>query len=113
MSAAQLNHRAGGSMKLGFIGTGALTSAIVTGIRSVAGDPTPIIVSPRSEKIAADLASRYRDVQVAADNQAVLDACDTVMLAVRLQIAPEVLSGLRFRPSYHLISLIATVSRED
>lgn len=100
-------------MKLGFIGTGALTSAIVTGIKSVALDPVPILVSPRSEKIAAALASRFPDVRIAADNQAVLDECDAVMLAVRPQVAREVLSALRFRPDHHVISLIATVSRED
>ena len=100
-------------MKLGFIGTGALTSAIVTGLKSVAKNPTPVLLSPRSESISADLAARYPDVRVAADNQAVLDGCDTVMLGVRPQVAHEVLSGLRFRRDHHVVSLIATVSREE
>jgi pyrroline-5-carboxylate reductase len=100
-------------MKLGFIGTGALTAAIVTGLKSFANNPAPIVVSPRNEGIAASLASRFADVRVAADNQAVLDACDTVILAVRPQVARDVLSSLRFHPNHHVISLIATVSRED
>lgn len=100
-------------MKLGFIGTGALTAAIVTGFKSYADNPAPIVVSPRNEAIAAGLALRFADVRVAADNQGVLDGCDTVMLAVRPQIASEVLSALRFSPDHHVISLIATVSRED
>lgn len=100
-------------MKLGFIGTGALTSAIVTGLKSVPGNSVSVFLSPRNEEIAAGLASRYFDVQVAADNQAVLDHCDTVMLAVRPQIARDVLSELRFRPDHHVVSLIATLSRED
>ena len=99
-------------MKLGFIGTGALASAIVTGLKSVADNDVPVHLSPRNEAIAADLASRFPDVRVAADNQAVLDACDTIMLAVRPQIAHDVLSGLRFRPDHRIISLIATLSRE-
>lgn len=100
-------------MKLGFIGTGALTSAIVTGLKSVADDSVSVVLSPRNEEIAAGLASRYRDVRVAHDNQAVLDGCDTVMLAVRPQIAHEVLPQLRFRRDHHVVSLIATLSRED
>ncbi|WP_246479566.1 NAD(P)-binding domain-containing protein [Kaustia mangrovi] len=72
-------------MTLGFIGTGALTSAIVTGLRSLEESPLPVLLSPRNRDIAADLASRHSDVRVAADNQAVLDGCDTVMLAVRLR----------------------------
>ena len=100
-------------MKLGFIGTGALTSAIVTGLKSVADNSVSVLLSPRNEAIAASLASRYSDVRVAADNQAVLDNCDTIMLAVRPQIARDVLPELQFRRSHHLVSLIATLSRED
>src|SRR5438552_13200263 len=74
-------------MKLGFIGTGALTSAIVTGLKSDPAASVSILLSPRNEHIAATLASRYTDVRVATDNQAVLDHCDTIMLAVRPQVA--------------------------
>jgi pyrroline-5-carboxylate reductase len=100
-------------MKLGFIGTGAITSAIVTGLKSVADNSASVLLSPRSEAIAASLASRYPDVRVAADNQAVLDKCDIVMLAVRPQIAPDVLPGLRFRRDHHLVCLIPTLSHAD
>lgn len=99
-------------MKLGFIGTGALTSAIVTGIRSAMDNSVSVVLSPRNEDIAVGLASRYPDVRVAPDNQAVLDSCDTVMLAVRPQIAHDVLPELRFRRDHHVVSLIATLSRE-
>lgn len=100
-------------MKLGFIGTGALTSAIVTGLKSVPGAAVPVLLSPRNEEIAASLASRYPDVRVASDNQAVLDNCDTIMLAVRPQVAHDVLQELRFRPDHRVVSLIATLSREE
>lgn len=100
-------------MKLGFIGTGALTAAIVTGLESTSHDIDSILVSPRNAAISADLASRYRDVTVAADNQAVLDGCDMVMLAVRPQVARDVIAPLQFRPDHHVVSLIAAVSLED
>jgi pyrroline-5-carboxylate reductase len=94
---------------LGFIGTGALTSAIVTGLRSLPDIGVPVVLSPRNADIAADLASRFSGVRVGADNQAVLDDCDTVMLAVRPQVARDVLSELRFRHDHEVVSLIATV----
>jgi len=100
-------------MKLGFVGTGALSAAIVTGLKSLPGETTPVVISPRNEAIAADLAARYPDVRVAVDNQAVLDQSDTVMLAVRPQIAREVLGELRFRKDHHVVSLIATIPREE
>lgn len=100
-------------MTLGFIGTGALTSAIVTGLKSFGDDATPVLVSPRNEEIAAALAARFPDVRVAADNQAVLDGCETVMLGVRPQIAHEVLSQLQFRRHHNVVSLIATLSLDE
>lgn len=53
-------------MKLGFIGTGALTAAIVAGLKSVADNSVSVVLSPRNEEIAAGLAARYADVRIAA-----------------------------------------------
>jgi pyrroline-5-carboxylate reductase len=103
----------GDAMKLGFIGTGALTAAIVTGLKSQADEPAAIILSPRNADIAAGLVSRFPDVRVAAGNQAVLDRCDTVFLAVRPQVAHAVLADLRFRRDHHVVSLIATLSGKE
>jgi pyrroline-5-carboxylate reductase len=100
-------------MNIGFIGTGALTSAIVTGLAAATGGAVSVLLSPRNAEISARLADRYPGVRVAADNQAVLDHCDTIMLAVRPQVALEVLSPLRFRQDHHVVSLIATLSRAD
>jgi pyrroline-5-carboxylate reductase len=93
--------------RLGFVGSGAITSAIVTGLCSEGGAPYEICVSPRNAEVAAELASRYEQVRVAASNQAVLDESEIVVLAVRPQIAEAVLADLRFRPDHHVISLVA------
>ena len=100
-------------MKLGFVGTGALTSAIVTGLKSLADDGSSIVVSPRNREIAESLAARFADVRVAASNQDVLDSSDTVVLAVRPQVARAVLSELTFRPDHEIVTLIATVTVEE
>jgi pyrroline-5-carboxylate reductase len=96
-------------MRIGFVGTGTITAAIVDGLRA-AGNDTPILLSPRSAETAAALAARHADVRVADSNQAVLDGSDLVVLAVRPQVADEVLPALRFRPDHHVLSVIATVS---
>ena len=95
--------------RLGFIGTGTITEAIVTGIVSRAEPSPEIIVSPRSEKIAARLATLSAQVTVAADNQHVVDAADMLFLAVRPNVAEEVIRALRFRPGQQVVSLIATI----
>lgn len=92
-------------MNLGFLGTGTITSSIVTGLQS-AVCAHPVRVSPRNAQVAADLARRFPAVSIAASNQAVLDASDVVVLAVRPQVARSVLSELRFRPAHHVISLV-------
>ena len=67
-------------------------------------------LSPRNEQAAADLASRFEGVSVAPSNQDVLDNSDTIVLAVRPQIARSVISELRFRPDHNVISAVATLS---
>lgn len=99
-------------MRLGFVGTGAITSAIVTGLNAAGGGDT-ILVSPRNEETAAALAAKFPDVTVAASNQAVLDRSDVVMLAIRPQVATEVLSELQFRVDHHVISLMAIIPLEQ
>ena len=93
---------------LGFVGTGTIAAAMIEGLALSGSEP--IIVSPRNADIAADLAARFPNVTIAADNQAVVDASDMVVLSVRPQIADEVLRPLTFRPDQHVLSLIATIS---
>ena len=99
-------------MKLGFVGTGAITSAIVTGLNASDAGRDTILVSPRNAQAAAALAAKFPNVAVAASNQAVLDGSDVVMLAVRPQVAVEVLSDLKFRPDHQVISLMAITPLE-
>lgn len=94
-------------MKLGFIGTGTITAHIVRGLKSSPLADWSVILSPRNESVAQSLAETLDGVTVAADNQAVVDAADTVVLAVRPQVAEAVLRPLRIRPDQPVISLIA------
>lgn len=94
-------------MTIGFIGTGAITSAIVTGL-SLEGGPRPAIrLSPRNAASAASLASRFGNVSVCPSNQEVVDSSQTLVLAVRPQVAEEVLSQVHFSSGQNVISLIA------
>lgn len=97
---------------LGFVGTGTITAAIVTGLCTDPAQPYSICVSPRNAAVAASLAARFDHVRVGASNQDVIDASDVVFLAVRPQIAAEILAPLRFAPEKRIISLIATFSRQ-
>jgi pyrroline-5-carboxylate reductase len=93
-------------MRLGFIGTGTIAAAMVEGL---GGDA---VLSPRGAAVAADLAARLPGVTVADTNQAVVDQCDVVVLAVRPQVAEAVVRALRFREGQKALSLIAATSGE-
>jgi len=96
-------------MTLGIIGVGTIAAAVVEGLQSSSAG-CPIVLSPRNEHRAAILASKFAEVQVAPTNQAVLDASETVIIAVRPQIAHAVLSELRFHPNHRVVSLIPAVT---
>ncbi len=98
-------------MNLGFIGTGEIAVAMVTGFCTAEPRPERITVSPRNADkaaaLAAALAAAFPEVEVAADNQAVVEASDWLVLAVLPLVAEEVLASLRFRPDQKVVSVLA------
>ncbi|UXN64145.1 pyrroline-5-carboxylate reductase [Phyllobacterium sp. A18/5-2] len=99
-------------MKLGFVGTGAITEAVVTGLMKSRTNISAVTVSPRSAHVASRLAGKFPLVRVGVDNQDVVDSADIVFLAVRPQIAEEVVKSLRFREQQQVVSFIAAVQIE-
>ncbi len=101
-------------MNLGFIGAGAITEAVVTGLceagmREAGQRVLSILLSPRNRERSRKLSERHVAVEVAADNQQVVDRSELVFLAVRPQVAESVLAALKFRPQQHVVSFIATL----
>jgi pyrroline-5-carboxylate reductase len=97
-------------MRLGFIGTGEITSSIVTGLSSPGVTAHSICLSPRNAAISSGLAARFQGVSVAACNQEVLNHSDINVIAVRPSSARDVLAELRFRPDHQVISLVSGLS---
>jgi pyrroline-5-carboxylate reductase len=96
-------------MKIGILGTGTITSAVVEGI---AADGHHITVSERSRARSADLAARFGNV-TAADNQTVVDISEVVFLGLMAEQAAEILSALVFRPEQQVITLMAGATLEE
>ncbi|SDD67774.1 pyrroline-5-carboxylate reductase [Paracoccus isoporae] len=99
-------------MKIGFIGTGEITQAIVTGLMASDYPVEEVILSPRSKAVSARLAQAHDRVSVADSNQHVVDQAELLFLSVRPQIAGEVLRALDFRADQRIVSLIATIPDE-
>ena len=96
-------------MVYGVLGVGAIGAAIVTGLCENVDDAPQVLLSPRNAGIAAGLTQRFATVDVAADNQAVVDGATVVILCVRPQVAATVLAELRFPADRVVISAMAGV----
>jgi pyrroline-5-carboxylate reductase len=97
--------------KIGFIGTGAITDAMVRGLLAAPAAVAQVMVSTRNAEISAKLAADFPAVLVSDNNQAIVDGCDTVVLAIRPQIAEEVIRPLRFQSGQRVLSVVAATGR--
>jgi pyrroline-5-carboxylate reductase len=97
---------------LGFVGVGTIAEALINGMCAGGEQRASFLLSPRNETIAKRLAENYPFARVATDNQAVVNGSDIVFLAVRPQVAADVLGVLKFRPDQTIVSLIATFDAE-
>ena len=96
---------------VGVLGVGSLAGAVVEGLCDGVDDPPRVVLSPRGAATAARLAATYPTVRVAADNQAVLDDCDTVLVCLRERDA-GVLATLTWREEQCVVSATAGLSAD-
>jgi pyrroline-5-carboxylate reductase len=96
--------------RIGIIGVGHLAGYPVRGLRRA--DPEiEIVLSPRNVVMSAKLAARYGAI-VAADNQAVADSADLVILATRPEEACPACQAIDFRPKQTVVSVAAGLRLE-
>jgi pyrroline-5-carboxylate reductase len=96
----------------GVLGVGALASAIVTGLCEGIADPPRILLSPRNQDTSAELATRFPTVEVAADNQAVLDRSALVIVTLR-RVHADLLGDLTWRADHVVVSATAGLPLTD
>jgi len=93
----------------GIIGIGELGASLVNGIyRSEA--PVTLCLSPRGESRVRELAARF-PVMVGADNQAVVDSADHIILAARPDQIVDVAGVLNFRAGQVVVSVAAALKQ--
>ena len=97
-------------MKLGFIGTGKITSSVVTGICGSKISFKKIILSPRNRSIARNLKRKFKKVVIAKNNQEIINSCNWIFLAVTPNVGEKIIKHLKFKSSQSVISFISTMS---
>jgi pyrroline-5-carboxylate reductase len=97
-------------MKLGFIGTGKITSSVVTGICNSKIKYNQIIISPRNKKIAQSLKKKFQKIKISKTNQEIIDNSEWIFLSVTPIVGEKIIKHLRFRSNQKVISFISTIT---
>lgn len=97
-------------MKLGVIGTGVITGAIVRGLLMTDFPVENIIVSARSREGSFRLREMLAGIRVCGVMREIMERAEMLSLAIRPPQTRDVLQPLTFRPVRQVVSLGATVS---
>jgi len=97
-------------MKLGFIGTGKITSSVITGICNSKIKYNQIIISPRNKKIAQSLKKKFQKIKISKTNQEIIDNSEWIFLSVTPIVGEKIIKHLRFRSNQKVISFISTIT---
>ena len=97
-------------MKLGFIGTGNISSDVITGICNSKISFKRIVVSPRNKQKAQKLKKKFKRVSIAKSNQDVIDKSDWVFLGVLPKVGEKILPRLNFKTNQTIVSFISTIN---
>ena len=97
-------------MNLGFIGTGKITSSVVTGICRSKISFKKIVLSRRNKNVAKKLKRQFRKVSIAKNNQEIVNSCNWVFLAVTPTVGQKIIKNLKFKSSQTIVSFISTMT---
>ena len=100
-------------MKLGFIGTGKITSSVITGICYSKINYKKIFISSRNSLVAKRLKKKFKKIFIEKDNQKIVENCDWIFLAVTPNVGQKIIKNLRFRSSQTIISFISTINLSE
>tara|TARA_A100001015_G_scaffold307908_1_gene404616 strand:- start:231 stop:989 length:759 start_codon:yes stop_codon:yes gene_type:complete len=99
-------------MKIGFLGTGHITSSVIQGIFKSNLRINKIYVSPRNKSISKKLSKKFKKVSIAKNNQELINLTNWVFLAVTPKVAHKILKTLVFKKNQKIISFISTINIE-
>ena len=98
-------------MKLGFIGTGNISSDVITGICKSKLSFKKIIISKRNKKKSQFLKKKFKNkIIIARNNQDVIDNSDWIFLGVLPKVGEKILPDLKFKSNQTLVSFMSTVN---
>ena len=97
-------------MNIGFIGTGTISSAVITGIFKSNIAYKKIIISPRNKKKARELKKKFNSIKIAKNNQEIINSCNWIFLSITPKVGKKIIDKLNFKASQTIISFISTIT---
>ena len=97
-------------MNLGFIGTGKISSSVITGICNSSIKYNKIIISFRNKNISKSLKKKFKKIVIEKNNQKIVDKCNWIFLAVTPTVGEKMIKDLKFRSKQTIISFISTIT---
>ena len=84
-------------MILGFIRTGKIASSVITGICKSKISYKKIIISPRNKNIARNLKKNFKKIEIARNNQQLVNKSDWIFLSVTPDVGEKIIKNLKFK----------------
>ena len=100
-------------MKIGFIGTGKITTSVITGLFRSKANLKQILISERSKKNSRALAKRLKQVKVVKDNQEIINRSNWGCLGGSSNGCKKILQDLKFKKGQTVISFVSTLNMKD
>lgn len=94
-------------IRLGFIGTGAITTALVTGLCTAEKVADTILISPRNREKSELLQKRFSQVAIGQNNQDVVDNSDILVLAFLPGDLAGIVNPLEVRDEQIIVNLLS------
>ena len=97
-------------MKLGFIGTGKISSSVITGICNSSIRYSKIYTSSRNKKISRKLKKKFKKIVIEKDNQKIINNSNWIFLAVTPTVGEKIIKNLKFKSNQTIVSFISTIT---
>ena len=97
-------------MKIGFIGTGKIASAVIEGIIKSQSKVNEIIISKRNNKISKNLKKKSKKITIYNDNQKIINKSKWVFLSVTPTVGEKIIKDLKFKSNQIIVSFISTIT---
>jgi len=97
-------------MNIGFIGTGKIASAVITGIFKSNIVYKKITISSRNKETAKKLKKKYNQIKIAKNNQEILNSSDWIFLSITPIVGNKIIKDLNFKSNQTIISFISSIT---